>query len=102
VLSEKVIPSLELAVADNPAYRTESGAAEQAWPAPDWKLMLAAAASLAVVVYLVRRVWPFLDSARLQAVMAGLRALLTRLWRKWIKAPVGLPTLNPSPVKERK
>jgi hypothetical protein len=102
VLSEKIIPSLELAVADNPAYRTESAVAENTGSVPDWRFLLAGAASLAVLVYLLRRAWPYLDPASLQAKMAGLRAFLTRLLRRWIKAPVGLPPLNPLPIREKK
>jgi hypothetical protein len=100
VLSEKIVPSVELAVAANPAYLTGPGDAEKPGLALDWKFLLAAVASLAVLVYLIRRVWPYLDPALLKTKMARLRVFSTRLFRRWIKAPVGLPPLNPLPVKK--
>jgi hypothetical protein len=94
-LSEKTIPSLELTVADNPGYQAESGEAEKTWLRPDWKQLLVIVTSLVVLAYGVRRIRPYLDPAFLKAGMLWLRSFLTRLLRKWIKAPVELPPLNP-------
>ena len=99
VLSEKIIPSLELSVAVNPAYQDESGGVKKASKL-DWKVLLAAAALLAVLAYLVRLVWPSLDPAVLKLNLSRLRVLLTSVFRRWIKAPNSLPPLNPLPLRK--
>jgi hypothetical protein len=104
VLAEKVIPALELVVTSNPAYLDQPGVAGVVSQARrfvlDWKYLLAAVVSLVALVYLARRARPYLDPAILKTKRAELRAFSVRLFRRVIKAPNGLPPLNPPAVKK--
>ena len=99
VLSEKVIPSLELDVSVNPAFA--SGAAAQDKPGfrLDPKKLGMVSALLAVLVYLGWLARPYLEPGLRKRFIEDLLSGLKKVYRKVIKPANVLPPLNPPGVK---
>jgi len=99
VLSEKVIPALELEVAANPAFA--SGPSTQEMPgfraSPKvWGMVVALLALLVSLGWLAR---PYLDPELRKALLDDLLLRFRKIYRKVIKPAKVLPPLNPPGVK---
>ncbi len=99
VLSEKVIPALELDVAANPAFASGPSAQEKSGFSLNPKALGMLVALLALLAYLGWLARPYLEPELRKQLVDDVLSWLRKMYRKVIKPANVLPPLNPPGVK---